>query len=302
MRALPLFRRRSVRRAATAVVVVALVVSAWIGGRQSDTLRSERDTAAGAADTNARSVDKAGAILADVCKVAPDKTLKAAGRDRECQLAEAGRIDQVVPVVTPQIRVERVSPKDIEKAVDAYLDDYLTDLPSLYRSDLRRAVVAYLTDNPPAAGKDGKPGAPATQAMVLAAVVDYLQKHPPAPGKDGAPGVSVAAVALDGCELVFTFSDQSTSRVGPVCGAKGAKGDGPTADELRAAFDSYCADQPGGTCKGTAASPGYPTGWRQSDGSVCTDPDGDRFYTCESPPPATTEPPVVTPPVTLPTG
>lgn len=284
--------KRHIRRGATIAVVVALVVSAYLGGRQTDGLRDERDNAGAAAQTNAESTDKVGnEILADVCKAATPQKLKAIKRERECQLAEKGQIDKVVPIVTPQVTVERLSQADIEKVVDAYLADYLTDLPDKYRDALRSEVVAYLTANPPKPGKDGKPGPAPTAAAIGAAVATYLTQNPPLDGKDGTNGVSVAGAALDGCDVVFTLSNDTSVRVGPICGPKGEKGDGPTAAELRAAFDSYCADQPGGTCKGTAASPGYPTGFRQADGSVCTDPDGDHFYTCESPPPPTTEPP-----------
>lgn len=312
MRTPAVLRRRPVRRVATVLVVAILVVSAFLGGRQTDTLRGERDTAAGAAETNADSVGKAGVILSDVCKAATAKRLQAAGRDRECQLAQQGKIDEVVPVVTPQIQVERVSTKDIEKVVDAYLADYLTDLPAQYRADLRREVVTYLTENPPKPGKDGKPGPAPTPVAIAATVASYLTAHPPVPGKDGQDGtpgpsgVSVTGAALDGCDVVFSLSNDTSVRVGPICGPKGEKGDGPTADQLRAAFDAYCADQPGGTCSGkdgTPGTPGYPTGWRESDGSVCTDPDGDRFYACEAPPASTPPPsePPVTPAGVLPT-
>lgn len=300
MRTPPVLRRRPVRRAATIAVVVILVVSAWIGGRQTDTIRSERDNAAGAAETNANSVDTVGnKILPEVCKAATAKRLQAIGRYDECQLATQGKIDEVVPVVTPTVEVQQVSQKDIEKVVDAYLDDYLTDLPSLYREDLRREVVTYLTANPPKAGKDGKNAPPPSPVAIAAAVAQYLTAHPPVDGKDGTngtDGVSVSGVALDGCDLVFSLSNDTSVRVGPICGAKGEKGDGPTAEQLRAAFDAYCADQPGGTCRGTDGTPGYPTGWRGPDGSVCTDPDGDRFYTCQSPPPPSSPPPTSEPP------
>jgi hypothetical protein len=293
------------RSAATILVVAVLVVTSFIGGRQTDTLREERDSNGQAAVTNAESVGKAGEIIADVCKAAPAKNLKATGREKDCQLAKEGKIDEVVPVVTPTVTIRQsVSQADIERAVDDYLDDYLTSLPSKYRADLRAEVVNYLTANPPAPGKDGKPGPAPSVAVVAGAVVDYLQKNPPAPGKDGQAGTSVVAVTLDGCDLVFTYSDKTTNRVGPVCGPSGndgADGPGPTAAELRSAIDGYCSDQPGGTCVGSDGKPGYPTGWRQQDGSVCTDPDGDHFYTCEAPPPPT-DPPATSPPVTLPTG
>lgn len=273
---------------------MVLVASAFIGGRQTDTLRQERDDNGQAAQVNADSVGKAGVIIADVCKAAPDKNIKATGREEECKAAEAGKIEDIVPVIEPVQIVQEVSQRDIERAVDDYMREYLTTLPAQYREMMRAAVVEYFKLNPPPAGKDGKPGPGPTTEVVAAVVIDYLQKNPPKPGADGKAGpagVSVASVTLDSCDLVFTYSDQTTARVGPVCGAKGADGPAPTADELRKAFDGYCADRPGGTCQGAAGPAGYPTGWREADGSVCTDPDGDRFYTCEAPPPPTTEPP-----------
>lgn len=288
------------------VLILVLVVTAFLSGRKSDGQEQALATTAQAANTNASSVDKAGTILADVCKAAPDKSIKATGREKDCKLAESGKIRDLVPVVEPQIRYvpQPVSTKQIETVVDAYLQTYLTDLSTQYRNQMRAEVIDYLKANPPKDGKD----APAPSPVAIgAAVAAYLAANPPKAGKDGVAGingengVSVTGAVLDGCDVVFSMSNDTSVRIGPICGPKGEKGDGPTAAELAAAFAAYCADQPGGTCKGQDGQAGYPTGWRQADGSVCTDPDGDRFYTCEAPP-APTSPPPTGPNIPIPSG
>lgn len=301
------FRKRGVREAAGFAIIATLVVTAFLTGRQSDQKDAEIVTQATAAKANATSVDKAGTILADVCKAAPDKSIKATGREQDCKLAESGKIREIVPVVEPQVRYvpQPVSTKQIETVVDAYLQTYLTDLSARYRAEMRQEVVAILKANPPKNGKD----APAPSPVAIgAAVAAYLAANPPKAGVDGVngidgkPGVSVTGAVLDGCDVVFSLSNDTSVRVGPICGPKGEKGDSPTAAELRAAFDSYCADQPGGTCKGAKGDTAYPAGWRQADGSVCTDPDGDHFYTCEAPPAPSSPDPSGSPVVPNPTA
>jgi hypothetical protein len=306
-------RRGILREAARVAIIVILVVTVMLATRNTDLLRDQRDGAAAAAKTNGESVNKVGEALADVCKAAPAKSIKATGRTRDCQLAKQGKIKELVPVIqpTPPPAKVVVSQADIEKAVDAYLGNYLTDLSVTYRAQMRRAVIDYLTANPPAPGPQGKPGPPPSTAVVAGVVVDYLQKNPPKAGPagdagaTGPSGVSVVGAALDGCDVVFTFSNDTTTRVGPVCGKDGRdgeKGPGPTAAELRAAWDSYCADQPGGTCEGPRGPAGYPEGWQNSNGETCTDPDGDHFYTCVvGTPPPTSPPPSARLPL-LPTG
>lgn len=304
------FRKRGVREVASVVVIATLVITAFLTGRQTDNREQVLATATDAANTNATSVDKLGPILADVCKAATSKSIKATGRTKDCQRAESGKVREIVPVVEPpSLVVQQVSTARIEQVVDAYLKTYLTDLSAQYRDTMRQEVVAYLKANPPKNGKD----APApTPVAIATAVAAYLAANPPVAGKDGVAGVegpagvSVTGAALDGCDVVFYLSNDTSVRVGPICGPKGEKGDGPTAAELKAAVAAYCADQPGGTCEGGIGPAGYPTGWRAPDGSVCTDPDGDHFYTCEAPPPPTSAPPASdspgTPLVPVPTG
>lgn len=301
-------RRKVVVETARVLVIGTLVVTAFLSGRQSDQKDADIATSTEAAKTNAASVDLSGTILADVCKAAEDKAIKATGREKDCRLAESGKIREVVPVVDPpQVRYvnQPVSNERIEQVVDAYLKTYLTDLSAEYRAALRAEVVAYLKANPPKNGKD----APApTPVAIGAAVAAYLAANPPKAGEQGIqgipgdPGVSVTGASLDGCDVVFSMSNKTTVRIGPICGPKGEKGDSATAAELRAAFDAYCADQPGGTCKGAKGDTAYPAGWRAADGSVCTDPDGDHFYTCEAPPPPSSPPPSSDPSPTAPSG
>jgi hypothetical protein len=237
-----MIRNRAAREVAKVVFITALVVSAFITGRQMDDLRSDLAVSSSAARTNKQSVVKSGEILADVCKAAPARNLKQAGREQECDKAKAGNIEEVVPVVEPQTRTQ-TSRQQIEQVVDAYLDNRLRELPGQYRDDLRRAVVDYLRANPPRNGRDGKDGktGPApTAAQIAPLVASYVAAHPPPAGKDGQDGadgadgetgpagVSVTGAALEGCDLVFTFSNETEVRVGPICGAKGetgAKGD-----------------------------------------------------------------------------
>lgn len=222
---------RWARQVAGAVFIAALVISAFATGRAQDRLRAD-------VQTNANSVDRVEEILADVCKAAPAKNVDQSGRERECQLARAGKIEETVPVVQAPIS-RAVSRAQIEQVVDSYLDNRLRELPNQYRSDLRASVVAYLRANPPKNGANGKPGPPPSAQQIAAVVAAYVAAHPPPAGKDGergkdgeqgaqgekgTDGVSVTGTALDGCDLVFSFSNDTTVRVGPVCGPAGPEG------------------------------------------------------------------------------
>lgn len=218
-----------VRDVAGLVLITALVVTAFVTGRQVDSLTAD-------VQTNKDSVGKVEEILADVCKVAPDPSLVKAGRAAECKLAEQGKIEETVPVVTPKVRYQQVSRAQIEDVVDSYLDNRLRELPEQYRTELRASVVNYLRANPPKNGKDGKSAPPPTAAQIAPVVAAYVSANPPPAGKDGKPGadgtpgtdgddgVSVTGAALDGCDLVFSFSNDTTVRVGPICGPAGAEG------------------------------------------------------------------------------
>lgn len=235
---------RPVRQIAGAVLIAVLVVTAFITGQTQDQLRAD-------VATNADSVDRVEQILADVCTAAPAKNVTQSGRGRECQLAKAGKIEETVPVVQAQTRP--VSKQQIEQVVDAYLDNRLRELPNQYRSDLRVAVVDYLRANPPKNGKDGKAAPPPTAQQIAAVVAAYVAAHPPPAGKDGkdgtdgkpgadgekgADGVSVTGTALDGCDLVFSFSNDTTVRVGPICGPAGAQG--PVGETGRGVASQNC--------------------------------------------------------------
>lgn len=97
-----------------------------------------------------------------------------------------------------------------------------------YSEAMQDAVARYLTRNPPPAGKDGS--GPTDQQIADAAAA-YLIANPPADGVDGtngADGRGVVSAVLDGCDVVFTYTDGDTDRVGPICGRDGADGENGT--------------------------------------------------------------------------
>jgi len=93
-----------------------------------------------------------------------------------------------------------------------------------YSEAMQDAVARYLTRNPPPAGKDGS--GPTDQQIADAAAA-YLIANPPADGvngTNGADGRGVVSAVLDGCDVVLTYTDGDTDRVGPICGKDGANG------------------------------------------------------------------------------
>lgn len=93
-----------------------------------------------------------------------------------------------------------------------------------YSEAMQDAVARYLTRNPPPAGKDGS--GPTDQQIADAAAA-YLIANPPADGADGtngADGRGLVSAVLDGCDVVFTYTDGDTDRVGPICGKDGTNG------------------------------------------------------------------------------
>jgi hypothetical protein len=76
-------------------------------------------------------------------------------------------------------------------AVTAYLQAHpLPTAPPPTTAQIAAVVADYLKANPPAPGRDGTPGAAATDAQVANAVATYLAAHPPAAGPTGPAGPS----------------------------------------------------------------------------------------------------------------
>lgn len=125
------------------------------------------------------------------------------------------------------------SPEGIAAAVTAWFKSN-TPLPipaEALELSLRDAVAAYLKANPPPAGKDAEPPSP---AAVGAAVAEYLGAHPPAVTKgDPGPGPTAAAVG----DAVARYLEAHPIRVP-------ADGKAVTAEDVRAAVDSFMAEHP----------------------------------------------------------
>jgi hypothetical protein len=245
-------RGRLVREIAQGAFIVVLVVSAVLTGRSVDALRDDNrelraDVTEGeiATNTNAESVEALETILADVCEAAPDRALQDGGVTTECRLAEAGNIEERLPVIeaTPS-SPSAVSQDQVQQAVDSYLREYVSGLPDDYREQMRAAVTAYLFDNPPKDGRDGRDGRPPTDRQIAAAVAAYLAENPPPPGPEGAPGSPGSPGAIGpagrGVEAILcvrddtdagshwevSYSDGSTINAGGPCiGPPGPKGD-----------------------------------------------------------------------------
>lgn len=295
-------RRWHVREAAQLAFIGVLVASAIVTGNSVEDLKASRThlahqvrDARSDGRTNAAAVDTIESILADVCQAAPDRQLDDAGVQRDCSLAEAGNIEDRLPVVpAPAVAAPNepgVSVGQVEGVVDAYLRRYLSDLPADYTADLREQVIGYLQTHPGTPGERGRRGArgrsgvDVTTAQVAAAAAAYLQANPPpagpqgATGAQGAPGVGVSAAFLDGCDVVFTYTDGSTSRVGPLCGPPGPQGpqgdkgepgrgiaemeciDEDPADPAsrwRITYTDGAVDEDAGPCRGPRGEPGEP--------------------------------------------
>lgn len=270
-------------RGAVQVAIIAALVVAWLLHEHSiDTLRADEQRA----DATATAVQ---AILADACGSVDFATLQAQGLVAECRLARNGDMDAAV---ARYLAAHPTKPQDVpgnivpdsptsspapasRGSIDAAVSDWFAnhDLPlrTDYLTALRGAVADRLRTHPP------KPGRPPTKAEIAAAVAAYLTSHPP---RDGSAGRGVSSAALDGCGVVFTYTDGSTDRVGPICGADGKDAtDAQVADAVAA----YCADRD--NCRGPKGDPGYPTSFTLENGEVCSDPDGDHAYTCERPKP-----------------
>ena len=229
------------------IIIVLLVIVAW-------QVYALRDRANDEASTNAAIQS----IIAQTCGVASFEELERRGLVEECRLAQKGKLAEAIPAdkVDPKADPTEINPdlvddgdtgkQDISPAplpqgptnaqVDAAVDDWfdanpLTAEPG-YLTSLRRTVAVYLTENPP---KDGRPP---TDGEIRNAVQAALMANPPADGSDGR---GIVNTSLNDCDIVFSYSDGSTNRVGPVCGPKGEKGDPPTAEQIQNAFGAYCS-------------------------------------------------------------
>lgn len=252
-----------------------------------------------------------GALAAETCQVAPMSELRRRGLVAECRLARAGKIADAVPDdalpadgeaadqpvvadVVPDDEDVDVSPPStsavdgaISRAVDRWFLTNDLRLTAGYEESLRTAVARSLQADPPPRGQRGQRGPGPTDRQVATAVTAALIANPPAPGADGSDGATGAAgqpgrgivdASLVECAVVFTYTDGTSTSIGPVCGADGAQGpEGPppSAQAISAGVADYCAVNDG--CRG------YPIAFTTADGQECTDPDGDRRYDCEYP-------------------
>lgn len=103
---------------------------------------------------------------------------------------------------------------------------------------VRRAVEAYFTRNPP------KPGRAPNPAEIAVAVINYLTEHPPAPGKDGKDGrdASPEQIAAAVGEYL-TANPPPAGPAGPK-GDKGDQGDGATAQQIADQVKAYLTAHP----------------------------------------------------------
>lgn len=106
-------------------------------------------------------------------------------------------------------------------AVATWFATHDLSLTSGYSAAMQAAVARYLSRNPPPPGKDGKDAPAPTDRQIAGAVAAHLMANPPAAGINGR---GVAETTLDGCHVVFTYTDGATDRVGPICGKDGTNG------------------------------------------------------------------------------
>lgn len=253
------------RGSVQALIVLALIVIAW-------QVRSVSQRA----DDNERTATAVNAILAQSCGAASFEELRGRGLVEECRLAQDGSLTKAIPDkklpsadadpgdVDPDVVDDDDSstPADLlppatpaEVAVGRSVANYMTRNPLSvqpgYERAIARATATYLSANPPAKGR------PPTTAEIQDAVRAALEANPPVPGTNGvngtdgasgANGVSVTSTALAGCDLVFSYSDGSTAKVGPICGANGEPGPAPTDKQIAQAVAAYCEGN--GACRG----------------------------------------------------
>jgi len=160
---------------------------------------------------------------------AAEITALEAGLDEANSRLEAeGEQPVPVPSVDSEGTVDVIpippTPEQTSAAVADWFAAHDLSLTPGYSEAMQDAVARYLTRNPPPAGKDGS--GPTDQQIADAAAA-YLIANPPADGTDGtngADGRGVVSAVLDGCDVVFTYTNGDTDRVGPICGKDGTNG------------------------------------------------------------------------------
>lgn len=261
-----------VRRVAQGIIVLLLLTAGWQFNERLG--HEESQTAA------------VNAILARSCGAASFKQLRNQGLIEECMLAQKGDLAEAIPddaLPKPGAAPSDVDPDVVQddntstpadlapgplgpsdpqvlRGVEAYFDLHPLGTQEGYQRAVQRATVAYLTENPPA------PGRPPTDREIRSAVRVALVANPPADGVDGADGSDgrgVAAASIDGCDVVFTYSDGATDRVGPLCGADGAPGPAPSDQQVADAVAAYCSAN--GECRGPQGPQGEPGVVQTSD-------------------------------------
>jgi hypothetical protein len=252
-------RRPALVRTAQVAVLALLVAAALFFEVQQNRSDDKIDTESGR--TTALE-----AIVAQACNAANYAELQKRGIVAECRLAQQGNLPSAIPssaIPAPNANPTKVpanvipdnthvsqppfpfgTPDEVRAAVSDYFATHPLPLTASYRADLQRATARYLTDNPP------KPGHTPTQRQVRQVVRAVLLANPPPPGPTGAPGTSVVKAALDGCNVVFTLSDGTTSSVGPLCGPQGDTGPGPTDQQVQQGIAAFC--QANNQCQGPA--------------------------------------------------
>ena len=253
-------RERPKLRAVTQVIIIALLIAAgWTFNDRIAALREaqQQDRATTAAVNS---------MLAQSCGAASFEELRKQGLVEECRLAQEGKLADALPNdrlpdpdagptevdpdlveddenSTPADLLPPMRPSDaaVSSAVDGYLERYPLNAQPGYQRAISRTVTAYLTANPPADGR------PPTEEEIRAAVRASLLANPPA---DGADGRGVAAAALEWCDVVFSYSDGTSNRIGPICGKDGQQGPPPTTQQIADAVAAYCTAN--GNCRGPA--------------------------------------------------
>lgn len=155
-----------------------------------------------------------------------------AGLDEANARLEAGGEQPVpVPSVDSEGTVSVVpippTPEQTSAAVADWFAARDLSLTPGYSEAMQDAVARHLTRNPPPSGKDGKDASGPTDQQIADAVAAYLIANPPADGVNGTNGTNgrgVVSAVLDGCDVIFTYTDGDAERVGPICGKDGKDG------------------------------------------------------------------------------